>query len=159
MKYCKVCDQPIPASRKSNNVKYCSLKCARYAEHRQNIKNITKRANKILPIAQKVYHAYGHKCAICGWQATPELIKIKGRLQYSHGNAIHHIIPTSEGGEETALNLILLCPNHHKQADMELIARSELRKHLKSIELSDKQKRIAAFKVADALSELVFGDS
>lgn len=40
---------------------------------------------------------------------------------------VHHIVPRSEGGPNDPENLILLCPNHHRQADAGAIGRSKLR--------------------------------
>ncbi len=39
---------------------------------------------------------------------------------------IHHIVPRSEGGKNTASNLIVLCPNCHRKADRGVISRSKL---------------------------------
>jgi 5-methylcytosine-specific restriction endonuclease McrA len=51
-------------------------------------------------------------CEWCNeWVDTPE---------------IHHIIPRSEGGPNLAKNLIVLCPNCHKKADLGIISRSKL---------------------------------
>lgn len=43
---------------------------------------------------------YGHKCSVCGWdESTCD---------------VDHIIPVSEGGENTIANGMVLCPNHHR---------------------------------------------
>lgn len=44
------------------------------------------------------------------------------------GCELHHIIPISEGGSNEMENLILLCPNCHKEADVGLISEEILRK-------------------------------
>jgi len=52
----------------------------------------------------------GHKCEACGYQLIME-----------NGNPYieaAHIIPKYKGGEETLENILLLCPNHHKEFDL-----------------------------------------
>ena len=79
--------------------------------------------------------AYDCKCALCEWQATKEMIILDdGKVFIARGNELHHITPISEGGGDTADNLILLCPNHHKQAHMGLIERETLQKHTRALE-------------------------
>lgn len=127
---CAVCGAVIPEERKkSNAVKYCSEACQRKAGAKKNITAIASRATRMNRVSQAVYIAYGSKCALCGWQATPDLIEYDGKIQFAHGNEIHHIQPIKDGGTETPDNLILLCPNHHKQADLGLISQEELRRH------------------------------
>lgn len=155
MKRCKLCGAEI-TDRKSNNTKYCSEKCARKAEAEQNIERIAYRANKINKVSHFVYRAYNCKCAICGWQATEELIISKGKIQYAHGNEIHHIHPLAKGGTETANNLILLCPNHHKQADLGLLDADQLRAYTVPFEITPEEKATAKAKCADAIAELIF---
>jgi predicted restriction endonuclease len=156
MKSCEICDKAIPPDRTSNNVKYCGLKCARKAEASQQTKRIVKRAQNINKIAYMVYQAYGFKCAICGWQATENIIVVNGKLQYARGNAIHHITPIRENGKETAENLILLCPNHHKQADMGVIRRDKLRHYTRDFELTIEEKHKAIMACTDAIARLIF---
>ena len=78
-------------------------------------------------MAHLTYDTYGSKCAVCGWQASTELIRVKNKLQHAHGNEIHHIKAVCDGGGEEADNLILLCPNHHKQAGMGVLSEEELK--------------------------------
>lgn len=155
-KKCAICKQAIPESRTSHNLKYCSEKCARQAEAIARSKVISKRANHINSVAHLVYKAYECKCAICGWQATPDLIKVNGAYQYAHGNTIHHIIPVNKGGSETDYNLILLCPNHHKQADLGLISIEDLQKHTKRFTMTKEEKQEAVNKCIDAISSSIF---
>ena len=157
-KTCKVCGNPIPDTRTSHNIKYCSEKCARTAGAKQRTSYISKKANHINAVSQLVYKAYDRKCAICGWQATPELIKVNGKYQYSHGNEIHHIIPASEGGLEEDSNLILLCPNHHKQADLKILDRSFLKEHTKRFTMTTAEKHEARVRCAAAIAESIFGE-
>ena len=78
-------------------------------------------------VQHKVYYAYQNKCALCGWQISKELLCIRGRYQWSHGCEIHHIVPVSKGGSDAYDNLILLCPNCHKKADLGLIPAEQLK--------------------------------
>lgn len=156
-KICEYCGNPIPDTRKANNVKYCSLKCSRAADKKRRTSYISKKANHINAVAQLVYKAYDRKCAICGWQATPDLIKVNGKYQYSHGNEIHHIVPASEGGQETDSNLILLCPNHHKQADLKILEVSFLQEHTKRFTMTTEERHEAKVQCATAIADLIFG--
>lgn len=155
MKRCKLCGAEI-TDRTSNNTKYCSSKCARKAEAEQSIERIAHRANNINKVSHLVYRAYNCKCAICGWQATNELIISKGKIQYAYGNEIHHITQVAKGGKETADNLILLCPNHHKQADLGLLTADELRAYTVPFELTQEEKATAKAECADAIANLIF---
>ena len=57
---------------------------------------------------------YLDQCAICHWsEATCDA---------------HHIYPLKEGGPNVLSNLILLCPNHHRLADIGILSCNELEK-------------------------------
>ena len=156
IKECAVCGKPIPQERASNNIKYCSEACTREAESQKKKKAIATRAKKINAIAHLAYRAYNCKCALCGWQATAETITYKGRIQYAHGNELHHIVPVAEGGTETADNIILLCPNHHKQADLGIIDRFTLQEHAKSFDFTTEEKERAIAECADIIASAIF---
>ena len=167
LNYCAVCGKLIPAGRKkSNSVKYCSEACLRKAEAKKKMDLIADRTARISKVALAVYEAYGSKCALCGWQATPDLIAHKGKIQFAHGNEIHHIRPVSEGGTEDPDNVILLCPNHHKQADLGIITTEELKQHVVNyIEEAEERKKnrqceaTVASLIFDDTSEAGKGDS
>lgn len=156
MKACAVCGKAIPPERKGRNVKYCSEYCARKAEKRPYMGAISKRANNHNAIALQVYAAYNCKCAICNWQATEETISYRGKIQYAHGNEIHHITPIREGGGDGWRNVILLCPNHHKQADMGILSREALEAYTKPYEMTEEEKAKAKASVADTIAALIF---
>lgn len=40
---------------------------------------------------------------------------------------VHHIVQRAEGGSNDPSNLVVLCPNHHRQADAGAISRSKLK--------------------------------
>lgn len=102
--------------------KYCSRQCvfsARYGVYtprnkdisgakNPNYKNNGNRKN-----AKDVYQRhFESKCMICGWDTFVD---------------IHHITPVRKGGKNELTNLIALCPNHHRMADMGMISPDELR--------------------------------
>ena len=154
MKYCKMCGKAIPKTRRGNAV-YCSEKCLR----RSDVSNVYKRVadtGKKGNIAKELYDRYGYKCAICGWQATPDLIKTDRGYMYSHGNALHHITPVENGGQAKDENLILLCPNHHKQADMGIITPEELKKYYIAPPTAD-ELEIMKNRASDMLAKAIFG--
>lgn len=51
-----------------------------------------------------VKKVFSDKCMLCGWNEA--------------SCDTHHIIPFSEEGKNTLQNAIVLCPNHHKLADI-----------------------------------------
>lgn len=156
MRSCIVCGKPIPEDRTSNNTKYCSVKCSRQANAQQSIQTISRRANAHNKLAPYIYTAYNSKCAICDWKALEGTITPSGKYQPARGNEIHHITPIAEGGKDTADNLILLCPNHHKQADLGLIDRATLREYTKPFILTAEEKDRAKADCADAIASLIF---
>lgn len=63
-------------------------------------------------VERQIYTEARHCCAICG---IPKPVEI------------HHIVPWHKSHDSRAENLILLCANHHRQADRDEIDRSSLR--------------------------------
>lgn len=61
----------------------------------------------------KIKEAAGNRC---------EIPKCKSKAY-----DVHHIKPSSEGGSDVASNLIVLCANHHDDADKGRITRTGLR--------------------------------
>lgn len=153
---CAVCGELIPLTRPGNNTKYCSAKCARRAEVQQNIANIRARTTRHNRIAFDVCCAYDGKCALCGWQVSPELLTVKGKVQFAHGNEIHHITPLREGGTDEWDNVIMLCPNHHKAADLGLIDRDTLRANTKPYKRSQAE-RMKDNTCAEVVAAAIFG--
>lgn len=74
--------------------------------------------------SKDIHFIYGGKCAICGWRVSEQHHQNSG----SYGNEIHHIIPVKNNGTNDFSNLIPLCPNHHKQADIGVLSVEEIRK-------------------------------
>jgi predicted RNA-binding Zn-ribbon protein involved in translation (DUF1610 family) len=54
-----------------------------------------------------------YRCVICGFDLIVD---------------VHHITPRASGGADHYANLITLCPNHHKLADMRIINVEHLRR-------------------------------
>lgn len=125
MKYCIDCGADI-SYKTSNNVKTCE-RCKRIRNGKHDSSKISKRSYSIGLVKHKLITLYSGSCAICNWRATEEVLTIRGKTYYSYGCEIHHIEPVNSGGAEGIDNLILLCPNHHKQADMGIISKEELR--------------------------------
>lgn len=81
------------------------------------------------------------------WQNTAVLI----------AEEIHHITPVSEGGTEEASNLILLCPNHHKQADLGILDRDYLRQQTKDYILTEQDILEDMAECTEAIAKLING--
>ena len=78
-------------------------------------KSSYKRTTTIIrQFQKKLLNLYGYKCAICGYDKFV--------------NA-HHIEQWSKRQDNSAKNGIVLCPNHHAEADYGLITKNELRKY------------------------------
>ena len=113
---CKGCGEEfiIKQPRRAKK-KYCSQSCAA----RQS--NINRRGIKYdgstHTFRRKLLDAYGHQCMICGYDKFVDS---------------HHIDPVFNGGKNDIMNGILLCPNHHREADRELISQKQLRNFAKN---------------------------
>lgn len=126
---CVVCGKTF-FTESERDRRYCSEKCRRKAYSDCDLDKIKER-NKSFPFARKDYLAslYRYKCAICGWR-LPEYNLLeqtyKKRVPRLGGCEFHHIVPVAEGGGNNPSNLILLCPNHHQEADYGIIDRDRL---------------------------------
>jgi predicted restriction endonuclease len=132
---CKLCGKEFTYKKYAGKERiYCSQSCARRANANKHNRNKPDRMSNYSHkgyLSKTIIIRYSGRCAICGWRATEELITVKGRAQYAYGNEIHHIIAVEDGGQATEDNLILLCPNHHKQANLGLLSIEELKRHIK----------------------------
>lgn len=135
--------------------KYCSTACARRKDTTNTYKRISDNSHKGY-LSKTIIYRYSGRCAICGWRATEDLITSpSGSKQYAYGNEIHHIVSVKNGGKATEDNLILLCPNHHKQADLGLISLEELRKYVIA-PLTDKEKQSMKDACVDTVAATIF---
>jgi 5-methylcytosine-specific restriction protein A len=91
-----------------------------------------KRRNWIITLIKKLRN---HRCQICDI----------GILKKSGGFYIEaaHITPKCNGGSESLENIILLCPNHHKEFDLGEVKIMERRSDLVSLVMNGKQYSIA----------------
>jgi hypothetical protein len=102
--------------------KYCSRACtaaARFGTESHKHTHDTSGANNPnykgtnnRTTAKQVYFRYMPKrCLVCGWDIVVD---------------VHHITPRRHEGTNDLTNLIGLCPNHHRMADLGMIEREEL---------------------------------
>ena len=110
-------------------------------EARQNRKKIRRQQlkSRLIPsfLSLKKHRGTWDEDAFEKTNPTPE--NLKNELYFERANQhcewceewvdtpeIHHIVPRSEGGKNTAGNLIVLCPNCHRKADRGVLSRSKL---------------------------------
>ena len=122
-KICPVCGEKF--TPKSGAQKYCSPKCSRAVQTKQNYDQIRKRSAIRSKMNPDLLFAFGCKCAVCGW-SIPDWKPGYDKVYHSHGCAFHHIVPVCEGGTNTEENIVLLCPNCHTMAHAGLLTRDEL---------------------------------
>lgn len=140
---CKNCGETFVVGIMSRCAECCSERCSRdwhAKEHNRKYPNVYKERQAIRFAKEDVIRRYDAKCAICGWQDKTAKRNDQGRLNLSRGNEIHHIVPVKEGGKSEIDNLILLCPNHHKQADWGMLSREELRKFQRKTPQTDEER-------------------
>jgi len=133
MKTCTICNKDI-THKKSNRASKCEV-CTRRLNERTLIK-IQNRTQNMRTVKQEIIMAYKVSCAICGWAINQD--EVNGQYLHQKGCEIHHIIPVNEGGKDIFENCILLCPNHHKEADLGIICKDDLLSYV----LKDKQGAI-----------------
>jgi len=121
MKECSICKIDI-SHKKSNNSSKCE-KCARRLNENA-LNKIKARTKNIKNVKQEILSAYKSCCVICGWKIEKKYCNNK--YLHQSGCEIHHINPVSTGGKDVFENCILLCPNHHKEADLGIISESVL---------------------------------
>lgn len=100
---------------RASKAKYCSCACAHAARfgvqrNTQIGKNIRgnrnpnfRGTNNRVTARDNAVKYFGNKCMVCGWNVTVD---------------VHHIIPRRQHGTNNMDNLIVLCPNHHRLADI-----------------------------------------
>lgn len=153
---CPTCGKVFTYQRQGGaKRKYCSTSCARRADTSNTYKRISDNSHKGY-LSGELIARYKGRCAICGWRATEELLIISGKMQKAYGNEIHHIVSVKDGGRANEDNLILLCPNHHKQADLGIISIEELRSYLRE-GMTDQEKQAAKDSSVDAIAAAIFG--
>lgn len=158
-KICPICkNEFLDPQYKGKERIYCGLKCARLASAQKKNGNHPERLsdyNHKGYLSKAIIERYKGRCAICGWRASEELITVKQRTQYAYGNEVHHIESVEDGGKATENNLILLCPNHHKQANLGLVSSEDLRRYI--IEPpTEKKKQAQQSRAIDTITRAIF---
>lgn len=143
---CKECGTPFTYTILGKAPECCCEKCSRRWHSKQYARGHTKIWRERVKAAGTqikgdVMKRYGYKCAICGWQGVKNQRDAQGRTNISQGNEMHHIVPIREGGTSTAENLILLCPNHHKQADWGIITPEELKRFQRKARTNEERQK------------------
>jgi predicted restriction endonuclease len=121
MKECTICKIDI-SHKKSNAASKCE-KCARIINEK-TLTKIKARTKNMKNVKREILTAYNVSCVICGWSIKNQ--NIPGKYQHQRGCEIHHIKKISEGGKDVFENCVLLCPNHHKEADLGIISEAFL---------------------------------
>jgi hypothetical protein len=133
MKQCSICNTDI-SHKTSNSASKCEKCCRRINENSLN--RIKERKQKLSSVRKEILLAYNSCCVICGWKIIPK--NCNGKYLHQSGCDIHHIIPVREGGKDVFENCILLCPNHHKEADLGIITKDILLSYI----IKEKDKTI-----------------
>lgn len=85
---------------------------SQYCSHRCKQRSANFRRKK--PKASGIQELALLPCEVCGWDKA--------------ARDSHHIIPVKDGGENTAKNIVTLCPNCHRLAGRNLISQEQLTK-------------------------------
>ena len=100
-----------------NKRQFCSLSCF-YTLNRgvnpQQMKRSVKR--RLFKIA---FDKYGERCQLCGYSLSVD---------------IHHIIPRAKGGSDDHENLAVLCPNHHREAEIGILHPEDIKRIKEQVE-------------------------
>jgi hypothetical protein len=97
---CENCGETFFTRRKIKDGRHCYCSKCKISLGRKYIKNV----DSILELPKrtmiKILKRAQCGCAICGWhEATCD---------------VHHIVPKKDGGTDDNINLIVVCPNHHR---------------------------------------------
>ena len=111
---CKHCGSKFLTVSRAT-AKYCSLSC-KQKNYRLRANNNTINQKALLDKIRST------PCSICGWEESVR--------------DAHHIVPVSQGGQNDELNLISLCPNHHRMVHKSLISQDSLFKAIKTRTIS-----------------------
>ena len=144
---------------KSNAQKYCSQTCSR-KQYRDVDYIMGKQKWKARNhAAENIYMAYRSQCAVCGWH----LSKAHYHSQMSGGCEIHHITPSAKGGSDDYSNLILICPNCHREAHEGNYSEEFLHQHQvadieKAVEKRKEELRNINAKATSYIARYILGD-
>lgn len=110
---CPVCNKDIEHKTTRDRRRFCSQSCAATTSNMNRVgtKYKTDNANSQFLFKKKLFATYKRECMVCGYSAFVEA---------------HHIVPRSRGGTNEIGNGILLCPNHHREADHKTLTQEQL---------------------------------
>lgn len=57
-------------------------------------------------------------CAVCGWKLPEALRMFAAKPSLLRILEVHHVMPVCANGTDTFDNMVLLCPTHHRIADV-----------------------------------------
>lgn len=104
-------DSLAPTGNLSYRIRECSKKMALLSSKRvTSIVELSVRRDT--PFVRLLKRACAYKCLFPGCKA--EIQTAKGTLYVE----VAHILPVHKGGRSTLGNLLVLCPNHHKEFDL-----------------------------------------
>lgn len=117
---CHFCEKKFKREpyRLKNKRPFCSLPCF-YNFNRGVDRRPFKRSVK-RRLFLSAFDLYGERCQICGYAISVD---------------VHHLVPRSKGGSDDLENLVVLCPNHHREADTGLLRASDIKKIRKQVEM------------------------
>jgi len=105
---CENCNREfIVTNRRRRKRKYCSIKCSNIAKRRG--RNKRNKTHAMLMINKRK----SKSCYICNWSRFIETC---------------HIVSASKGGTYEDVNILYLCPNHHRLFDNNLLDQIEFQK-------------------------------
>jgi hypothetical protein len=78
------------------------------AEAEREIARIVERFKRNQTLVAELKEKYKHKCQLCQTDLSTPLSQEKS-------SDVHHIKPLSQNGEDSIGNMIVVCPNHHRQ--------------------------------------------
>lgn len=112
---CNYCGRELrlfPSQVKERN--YCNRFCLAKDNPKNGNNNGNWRGGRWRYIQEQVFIRDEYRCAICGFDLAVDA---------------HHITARTKGGTNDFSNLITLCPNHHRLADLGIISVEHLRNY------------------------------
>lgn len=109
---CSYCGKELrvfPSQMHERN--YCNRTCQAANTPKNGINNGNWRGGNRNYAREQANIRDEYRCRFCDFNLTVD---------------VHHIVPRSEGGTDEPSNLITLCPNHHRMADLGLIDQMSL---------------------------------
>ena len=155
-KFCSGCGVDI--SYKVSDRAYECEKCQRKKWNAGSKRRAIYRNTSTHKLLDKsIYILYDHRCAICGWRAREKrFLNPSGIPTKTFGCELHHIIAVKDGGVDTLENTIILCPNHHKECNLGLMSKEEVRKYqVPTLEIEQRLQVAREHEDTGRLGELV----